>query len=190
MRGSERKRDGQQYGEEEGEAVMLEVAEAEPVCEEVVVLLTVLEGESVELCEETCRRTLRIRWFPFSPMYKFPRESIAMEAGREILAEDAGTESPLYPATPVPATVEITPAGDIMRTRLPNKSEKYTAPIMSTATPHGYIRLASTAGPPSPLYPLSPLPATVVKYETPFTVDSLRIRLLHMSAIYILLVAA
>jgi len=48
-------------------------------------------------------------------------------------------------------------------------------PLSATATPLGYLRLASVAGPPSPEYAHLPLPATVVMMPAAST---LRIRLL------------
>src|SRR3712207_1902820 len=68
-------------------------------------------------------------------------------------------------AVPPPATVEITPDADSVRTRPPaSPSPTYRDPAASTATLSGWTG-ASVAGPPSPvpaLVSVVPLPATVV----------------------------
>jgi hypothetical protein len=47
----------------------------------------------------------------------------------------AAAPSPENPRTPVPATVEITPATEIRRTRLPAASATNTLPFISAAMP-------------------------------------------------------
>ena len=81
----------------------------------------------------------------------------------------AGPPSPIFVA---PATVVMTPEGSTLPTRW-FPSEKNRFPMWSTATPKGESNRASMAGPPSPLKPRSPVPATVLM--TP-EVSTLRMR--------------
>ncbi len=54
--------------------------------------------------------TLRILWLSRSAMKRLPEESTATPEGRESSADVAAPPSPEYPARPVPATVEMSPA--------------------------------------------------------------------------------
>ena len=74
----------------------------------------------------------------------------------------AGPSSPLLPVVPVPATRVITPAGDTFRTTLFGPSTIRNPPSAVTATLAGASSWASVAGPPSPLSPGVPVPATRV----------------------------
>ena len=77
-------------------------------------------------------------------------------------AERAGPPSPPEPATPVPATRLIAPAGVTLRTSwLPNSAMK-TFPVESMSTPAGCDSSADAAGPPFPELPATPVPASVV----------------------------
>ena len=51
--------------------------------------------------------TLRIRWFHWSQMNKFPAASNVIPAKLEKVASDAAPSSPPYPSVPVPAMVLI-----------------------------------------------------------------------------------
>ena len=53
--------------------------------------------------------TRRMRWFPMSQIRSRPSGSKAMLWGRLSIASTAGPPSPEKPASPVPATVEMTP---------------------------------------------------------------------------------
>ena len=83
----------------------------------------------------------------------------------------------------MPATVVITavPAGTL-RIRLFPLSAMYRFPAPSIATPSGEFRPALVAAPPSPPYPVAPVPATVVITAVPAA--TLRIRLFPVSAMY------
>ena len=71
--------------------------------------------------------------------------------------------SPLYPLTPVPAMVVMTPvAWFTSRMRLFSESAMKRFPAASTVTPVGSFSLALTASPPLPEEPEVPFPATVV----------------------------
>src|SRR5262249_42375662 len=62
----------------------------------------------------------------------------------------AGSPSTGIGGDPVPATVEIEPEFDILRTRWFRSSAMYTFPAPSTPTPLGPLSTAAVAGPPSP----------------------------------------
>ena len=53
--------------------------------------------------------TRRMRWFPMSQIISRPSGSKAMLWGRRSIASTASPPSPEKPASPVPATVEMTP---------------------------------------------------------------------------------
>src|ERR1035441_9336094 len=93
-------------------------------------------------------------------MNRLPAPSTATPSGGEIAAEVAGPPSPLKSEVPFPATVLIVPAGVTIRTRLFHQSAMNRFPAPSTAMPWGELNSAEAAGPPSPLKPLVPLPAT------------------------------
>src|SRR5262249_3493291 len=80
---------------------------------------------------------------------------------RSRAASVALTPSGEKPRWPFPATVVIVPSGPTLRMRWFCKSAIYRLPLESTATLAGILRLAWTAGPPSPPKPTAP-PATVV----------------------------
>ena len=65
------------------------------------------------------------------------------------------------PRTPVPATVVIVPETSTLRMRASSGSATYRLPLLSKASPCGEISGADVAGPPSPAYPSSPVPAAV-----------------------------
>ena len=65
------------------------------------------------------------------------------------------------PAAPVPTTVVTTPFGAIARTLLLPVSTTSTVPSESRAMARGALNVAAIAGPPSPLLPATPVPATV-----------------------------
>ena len=100
-------------------------------------------------------------WFcDRSPMYRLPSGPTASEEIMPSAAAVAITFSPLNPYVPLPATVVITPSGEIRRTReLP--SAIYRPPAGSIARADGRSNAAVTAGPPSPEWPFCPVPATV-----------------------------
>ena len=92
-------------------------------------------------------------------MNTFPAASTATLRGNDSCTNVA-LPSPDQPLFPFPATVEITPL-TTSRTRALAKSAMYSWPLGVTATPVGAFSLASVAGPPSPPYPESALPAMV-----------------------------
>ena len=67
--------------------------------------------------------TARTRWLLRSAMKKFPAPLTAKQEGELSRADVAAIPSPLYPAVPVPATVEITPDTSTFRTRWLPQSE-------------------------------------------------------------------
>src|SRR5262249_2373489 len=79
--------------------------------------------------------------------------------GKFILAFVAAPPSPLYPATPLPAMVEMIPAVVIFLTLLLRASAKTRFPAASVVIERGVLILAERAGPPSPLNPAIPVPA-------------------------------
>ena len=62
--------------------------------------------------------TFRMRLLARSEMYRFPEASTARPFGVFNDADVAGPPSPEKPWVPLPATVEIIPLGDTLRTRL------------------------------------------------------------------------
>ena len=56
----------------------------------------------------------------------------------------------------------MVPPVSTLRTTWLSKSAMYSDPSGPTARPRGAARVASVAGPPSPVYVLPPAPATVV----------------------------
>ena len=81
------------------------------------------------------RSTRRIRELPASAMRKPPSASGETPNGRLSCAADAGPPSPREPGVPVPATVVITPAGEMRRTRWFPESGKRMVPSASVAMP-------------------------------------------------------
>src|ERR1039457_3865884 len=106
--------------------------------------------------------TIRMRSLPLSTMNRLPAPSTATSQGSNNSAEVAGPLSPLKPRVPLPATVLIVPAGVTFRIRLFIRSAMKRLPALSTATSLGWFSSAAVAGPPSPLKPAVPLPATVL----------------------------
>src|SRR6185437_2942101 len=125
---------------------------------------------------ETFRTTL----FVVSAIRAAPSAVAVTPRGLLSWALVAGPSSPLLPAVPVPATREITPAADTFRTTLLLLSAIRNPPSAVTATPPGALSWASVAGPPSPLLPAVPVPATRV--ITP-AADTFRTTLFSWSAI-------
>src|SRR6266705_3023330 len=116
-------------------------------------------------------------------MYTLPAASTATSLGADNDAEIARPPSPLNPSLSLPAIVLMIPAVSTLRIRLFPRSEMYTLPAASTATPLGSFNDAEVAGPPSPLNPSLPLPAIVVIVPA---VSTLRIRRFPASAMYTL----
>ena len=106
--------------------------------------------------------TLRMRWLARSAMKKLPLPSTATPLGKAKPALVAGAPSPLKPEMPLPATVVMMPEVSTLRMRLLFRSAMKRLPAPSTATPVGKAKLALVAGPPSPLNPEMPMPATTV----------------------------
>src|SRR5450759_4481854 len=98
-------------------------------------VLSILAGE-----------TLRTRLFLKSALYKFEFASTQIPNGLFNWTFVA-TPSPLKPPTPVPATVLISPAGVIFRTRWLKASAMYRLPELSKVIPAGEKRYADVAGP-------------------------------------------
>ena len=123
--------------------------------------------------------TLRIRLLPLSVKRKPPSGVAATPQTPEICAAVAGPLSPLKPEFPVPATVVIIPAGETLRIRALLKSAIRKPPSAVAATAVGEWIWAAVAGPPSPLKPAVPVPATVVIIPA---AETFRMRSLYMSA--------
>ena len=113
-------------------------------------------------------------------MYILPEPSMATPLGVCNCAFVAAPPSPESPGVPVPATVEIIPAGVIFLTHAPPCSAQYIFPALSKAIPLGSLIVALVAGPPSPVCPEPADPAMVVIIPA----VTLRILLLPQSAIY------
>ncbi|MEA2442884.1 MAG: hypothetical protein QOJ12_176 [Thermoleophilales bacterium] len=124
--------------------------------------------------------TRRIRWFSRSAMRTLASGALATPFGVFSAAAVPGPPSPWKPANPSPARVVMVPSGATRRTRWLFVSTITKPPSLATARPIGSFSCAEVAGPPSPLKPAEPIPATVVM--TPFGA-TLRIRLLSLSAI-------
>ena len=105
--------------------------------------------------------TRRIRFPKASAMSTLPAGSTASATGYDRLALVAAPPSP--PDPPFPANVVMTPvAPSTLRTRLLSLSAISTwPPKATTAAPDGKRKRALVAGPPSPLNPNDPLPASV-----------------------------
>src|SRR6266404_5481246 len=101
-------------------------------------------------------------------MKRFPEASTATAAGWHSDAEVACPPSPEKPDFPLPATVVITPFGEILRIRWLNESAMKRFPEASGTTAARLLKDAAVAGPPSPEDPARPLPATIRK--TPWAV--------------------
>src|SRR5581483_6094872 len=106
--------------------------------------------------------TLRIRWLSESAIQMLPAPSTLAPRSKLSSAFVAGPPSPEKPAFPVPATVEMMPSGEMRRTRFTGGSVKMIEPSGASASVRGSVSLARTAGPPSPLSPVTPDPADPV----------------------------
>src|SRR5882757_8700842 len=94
-------------------------------------------------------------------------ESTKREVGPFRLASVAGPPSPEYPDVPLPAMVEIIPAGVIFRMRELPSSPNNKLPTPSKTMVDGESIIAEAAGPPSPLNPHTVVPAylTIIPLE-------------------------
>ncbi len=104
--------------------------------------------------------TMRTMLLPVSAINRLPLGSKAIADGEVSVAAVAGPLSPPLPVWPVPAKLLITPLVPTTRTRLSAGSAMYRLPAASTARDEGEDMAADLAGPPSPLEPSAPLPAT------------------------------
>ena len=110
--------------------------------------------------------TTRMRLFPKSAMSTLPAPSMSRPRGTR-LALVAGPPSPLKPSIPLPANVVMMPVAAATRRMRLLPSPMSTFPLPSNTTPPHGDTLALVAGPPSPLYPYPPLPASVVMMPVP-----------------------
>ena len=138
---------------------------------------------AAEVMISVLRSTCRMRKLKVSAIKRFCWLSNAMPAGKLRLPLVAGPISPKE--KPPPTTVLIVAVGvpgfTTLRMRLLKVSAINRLPAPSTATPDGKRKLAPVAGPPSPLRPAVPLPATVEMF---FVAASTRLmRSLRKSAI-------
>ena len=104
-----------------------------------------------------------ILWSCMSAINRPPFLSKKQSFGSFICACVPGPPSPLYPETPVPATVVIIP--ELWSTFLIAAlylSTIYISPLVSTDSEYKLSMVDRVAGPPSPEYPDTPVPATVV----------------------------
>ena len=124
--------------------------------------------------------TNRMRLFCSSAISRSPPAVTLIALGALTRAAAAGSPSPESPRTPSPISVVITPAGSTRRTRSFVVSAIRKLPSASATTLCGSCRLAAVAGPPSPLKPDTPFPATVVIVPS---ADTFLIRSLSISAI-------
>ena len=90
-----------------------------------------------------------------------PMSSTATPRGESRRASVATDSSQDVPATPVPATVEITPAGFTLRMAWLAVSAIKRLPAESVAQALGVSNWAKRAAPSSPALPREPLPAAV-----------------------------
>jgi hypothetical protein len=95
-------------------------------------------------------------------MNTLPAPSTATPCGDASHAAVPAIPSPLYPFTPSPAIVEMSPVpASTRRMRLLPRSAINTLPPASTATPYGWFNLAVVAAIPSLTNPALPFPAIV-----------------------------
>ena len=110
----------------------------------------------------TATRRMRL---PLSTKNKLPPPSIVNpETLRPAIA--AGPPSPLKLEAPDPATVTIIPVLTSSR-RMRFWSAMNRWPLPSTVNPRGELNIAFVPGPPSPLKPFVPLPATDAMLAVP-----------------------
>src|SRR5678810_1258771 len=115
----------------------------------------------------------------------FPPPSEETPTGKLICAVVAEIPSPLYPATPVPATVLTSPVAAVtFRIRLFPESARYRLSAPSTHRPQGLLIWVLAAANPSPLKPAAPVPRKVVML--PVATVTFRTRWLYRSAMYTL----
>ena len=104
--------------------------------------------------------TRRMQLLPVSAMKTLPAPSTATPCGFHNAALVAGPPSPLKPRVLLPANVVMIPVtASTRRMRFPVAMNRLPPP--STATPNGKIKAALVPGPPSPLKPRTPFPATI-----------------------------
>ena len=113
--------------------------------------------------------TLRMRWLFESGMRKPPSPVDTTPLGMLIAAAVAGPPSPPYPCVPLPATVVIVPFGHTRLMRLLSSSARMKPPSGIADALCTKFSCADVAGPPSPLNPATPVPATVVIRPSPQT---------------------
>jgi hypothetical protein len=133
----------------------------------------------VERLTPGLKATSRMRLLLLSAMKRWPRLSTATPAGLPRLALMAGPPSPrLGSHGPPPATVVMMPvAAPTRRMRSLPLSGIKRFPALSREIPEFHmlkLRLALVAGPPSPLKPAVPFPATVVIF--PVVLSTRRMR--------------
>ena len=104
-------------------------------------------------------------------MNKSPAALMARPKGPLSSAEVAGPPSPEYPEVPLPAKVLMIPDGVTSRMTVLPASDINISPFESNATPSGSWSCASVAGPPLPVEPDSPSPATVLTIPDSATPD-------------------
>src|SRR5271170_2386849 len=97
--------------------------------------------------------TRRITLFPASEINRLPAPFADTRSGEFRVALVAKPPSPVCPGVPVPAIVVMIRGEpvSILRITLLSVSETYRLPFESMSSPVGQLRVASTAGPPSPL---------------------------------------
>ena len=104
-----------------------------------------------------------------------PPPSTATPVGNLNAALVAGPPSPLKPAMPMPASVVMTPEVTFTRRmRWLDLSAMSTLPHPSATAPYGDLKPALVAGPPSPLKPPVPVPASVVISPVPTATRRMR----------------
>ena len=118
-------------------------------------------------CPRNCTDMPRLRVYSAYEMvfhlheeHIWPSSSNRTSYGSLSRALFAGPPSPLKPFWPFPATVVIFPPAT-RRIRWLKVSQIYSAPPGPHTTPNGPFILASSAFPPSPEYPCTPVPAIV-----------------------------
>jgi hypothetical protein len=100
--------------------------------------------------------------FDESAIRKLPSGRTARLKALFSSARVAGPPSPEKPAVPLPATVVMIPLEETFRIRWLPTSAIRKPPSGVGATANGMFSSADVAGPPSPLKPWTPVPATVV----------------------------
>ena len=113
--------------------------------------------------------TLQISCSCTSAIYRLPLLSLVMRKGAPSCAAVAGPPLPVNPMPPLPTAVLMMPAVFTLRTTALYQSVMYRLPFVSTTASIGLLRVAAVAGPPSPVYPVVPVPATVLMIPDVFT---------------------